>query len=123
MAASLSETAEATSFNSTNLDGESDMAMVDDLTGLAKEVIQGSAYLKAEITNFPSGAGSLLIHTGDRAFELVYLPSYAMFGVDELEADAGFDSGYRFCFPDFASARTKLLDILEEARAAPACEK
>jgi len=93
------------------------MALADDVTRLADEVRQGSGNIKTEVTTFPSGAVSLLIRTEGRAFGLDYLPSYGMFGVDELEADAGFNSGYRFGFKDFESARVKLLDLLEDARA------
>jgi hypothetical protein len=94
------------------------MAFADDVARLADEIRQGSVDVNTEITAFPSGAASLLVRVGGRAFELVYLPSYATFAVDELEGDAGFDSGYRFGFQDFASARIKLLDMLEKARAA-----
>lgn len=99
------------------------MLLVDEVARLAEEVAQGSECIKTEITTFPTGAVSLLIRAGARAFELVYLPSQGMFGVDELERDAGFDSGYRFGFQDFASARAKLLSLLEEARVAPAYEQ
>ena len=96
------------------------MALVDDVACLARELLQDPEYITTEITKFPSGAVSLLVRAEARAFELVYLPSYGKFGVDELEANAGFDSGYRFGFQDFASARAKLLSLLEEARVVPA---
>jgi len=36
--------------------------------------------------------------------------------VDEITSDAAFDSGYRFGYSDFPSAKAKLLELLEEAR-------
>lgn len=95
------------------------MAFDDDVARLGDEIRQGSSDIKTEITTFPSGAVSLLIRIGGRAFGLDYLPSYGMFGVDELEADAGFNPGYRFGFQDFESARAKLLNMLEEVRSTP----
>ena len=117
-AASRSRTARPNKLNSNNLEEESDMPLTEDVARLADEIRQGAVDVSTEITTFPSGAVSLLARVGGRAFELVYLPSYAKFAVDELEGDAGFDSGYRFGFQDFASARIKLLDMLEKARAA-----
>jgi hypothetical protein len=43
--------------------------------------------------------------------------------VDELEADAAFNSGYRFGFKDFESARAKLLNLLEEAQVTSARDR
>jgi hypothetical protein len=91
------------------------MALFEDVARLADEVRQGSADAKTEITTFPSGAASLRIRVGGRVFDLDYFPSQGMFGVDELEADAAFNSGYRFGFKDFESAKAKLLQLMEEA--------
>ncbi|HBI43098.1 MAG TPA: hypothetical protein DDY78_09620 [Planctomycetales bacterium] len=93
------------------------MALIDDVTRLAEDIRQGSAEVDTEIDTFPSGAVCLHIRVGERAFVLDYFPSYDMFGVDELTGDGGFNSGYRFGLKDFASAKTKLLHLLEEAQA------
>jgi hypothetical protein len=92
------------------------MALVEEFTRFAEEVRQGSEEIKTEIATFPSGAVCLRIRVGGRAFVLDYFPSYEMFGVDELTGDGGFNSGYRFGFKDFESARAKLLNLLEEAQ-------
>jgi hypothetical protein len=92
------------------------MALFEDVTRFAEEIRQGSADVQTEITTFPSGAVSLDVRVGGRAFVLDYFPSYDMFGVDELAGDGGFNSGYRFGFKDFDSARAKLLNLLEEAQ-------
>ena len=92
------------------------MALVDSVARLAEEVRQGSADVNTEITTFPSGAVSLRIRVGGRAFVLDYFPSYDMFGVDELTGDGGFNSGYRFGLKDFESAKAKLLNLLEEVQ-------
>lgn len=52
----------------------------------------------------------------NRLFVLMYSPTHRMFCVDEVTSDAAFDSGYRFGYPDFPSAKAKLLELLEEAR-------
>jgi hypothetical protein len=96
------------------------MALFEDVARLAEEVRQGSADARTEITTFPSGAASLDIRVGGRAFVLDYFPSYDMFGVDELTGDGGFNSGYRFGLKDFESAKAKLLNLLEEAQVASA---
>ena len=93
------------------------MALLEDVGRLAEALRQGSADIQTEITTFPSGAVSLDVRGGGRAFVLDYFPSYEMFGVDELTGDEAFNSGYRFGFKDFSSARAKLLTLIEEAPA------
>jgi hypothetical protein len=90
------------------------MALVDDVSRLAEEVRQDAVDVDTEIDAFPSGAVCLRIRVGGRAFVLDYFPSQAMFGVDELDGDGGFNSGYRFGFKDFESARAKLLQLMKE---------
>ena len=96
------------------------MGLAENFARLADELRRSPDGLLSEISFFPSGAISMRVRAGSRSFDLDYLASSGMFGVDELEADAGFDCDYRFGFNDFASARAKLLDMVEDARAAPA---
>jgi len=91
------------------------MALNEDVDRLAVEIRQNFDAIKTEINTFPSGAVSLRVTAGGRVFDLDYYPSHGMFGVDELEADAAFDSGYRFGFHDFESAKAKMLVLLCEA--------
>ncbi len=91
------------------------MALAEDMARLADEIRQDSEDLKTEVNMFPSGAVSLRVKASGRGFDLDYLLSYGMFGVDELEADAGFDSGYRFGSRDFESAKAKMRELLREA--------
>ena len=93
------------------------MGFAEDVTGFAEEVRQDSEDIKTEITTFPTGAVSLRIRASGRVFDLDYLPNDGMFGVDELEDDAGFNTGYRYGFPDFESAKAKMRNLLEAARA------
>lgn len=93
------------------------MALNEDVTRFADEVRQGADDISTEITNFPSGAVSLRVRFGGRIFDLDYLPGKGMFGVDELEGEPGFNTGYRFGFQDFESAKEKMLSLLETARA------
>jgi hypothetical protein len=94
------------------------MALIEDVSRdvsrLADDIRQASAEIKTEITTFPSGAVSLDVRESERVFVLDYFPSQAMFGVDELDGDGGFNSGYRFGFKDFESARAKLLQLMKE---------
>jgi hypothetical protein len=95
------------------------MPLAEDFARFADKLREGSNGLMSEIRFFPSGAVSMRIQFGmNRFFDLDYLPSQAMFGVDELEGDGGFNTGYRFGFHDFESAKEKMLEMLEEARVA-----
>lgn len=55
------------------------------------------------------------VRSGSRLFDLDYSPSESHFYVDELAPDAGFNTGYRFNFGDFPSAKVKLMELLELA--------
>jgi hypothetical protein len=93
------------------------MALAEDFARFADKLREGTSGLMSQITFFPSGAVSLRVRfTTTRVFDLEYFPSDQMFCVDELPADAGFNAGYRFGYPDFESAKAKMLDLLEEAR-------
>ena len=71
----------------------------------------------SEITCFPSGAVSMRIRLNtSRVFDMEYFPSHLMYCVDELPDDAGFNTGYRYGYPDFESAKAKLLDLLYQAK-------
>jgi len=93
------------------------MAFDDEVARLEGEVRQSFSESETALTTFPSGAVSLTVRICGRAFVFDYFPSYEMFGVDELGDDDGFNTGYRFGFKDFESARAKLLSLLEEAQA------
>lgn len=94
------------------------MRLAENFAQFADELRQGPDGLLSEISIFPSGALSMRARFGSRFFDLDYFPTQALFCVDELESDAGFDSGYRYGFQDFESAKAKLLYLLEEARGA-----
>lgn len=96
------------------------MALAEDFARLADKLREGTTGLMSEVTFFPSGAVSLRVRfTTSRVFDLEYFPSHQMFCVDELPEDAGFNTGYRFSYPDFESAKAKMLGLLEEARNGP----
>jgi hypothetical protein len=93
------------------------MALAEDFARFADKLREGTNGLMSEITFFPSGAVSLRVRFGiKRVFDLEYIPSQGVFCVDELPEDAGFNTGYRFGYHDFVSAKAKMLDLLEEAR-------
>ncbi len=95
------------------------MALSEEVAGFADEIRQVGEGIETELETFPSGAVSLFVRASGHCFHFDYLPSDQMFGVDELQADDAFDSGYRFGFHDFDSARAKLWDLLREARTNP----
>ncbi len=93
------------------------MALAEDFARFADKLREGTNGLMSEVTFFPSGAVSMRVRfSTNRAFDLEYIPSQGVFCVDELPQGAGFNTGYRFGYPDFASAKAKMLDLLEEAR-------
>ncbi|HEX7448035.1 MAG TPA: hypothetical protein VF306_10845 [Pirellulales bacterium] len=94
------------------------MRLAENFARLAGELSESPSGLFSEISVFPSGALSMRVHLGSRLFDFDYFPSRSLFCVDELEPDAAFDSGYRYGFQDFDSAKAKLLGLLEEAQAA-----
>ncbi|HQU42746.1 MAG TPA: hypothetical protein PK867_08035 [Pirellulales bacterium] len=91
------------------------MGLAEDFARFADELRKSSHQLFSEISFFPSGALSMRIHSGSRLFDLDFFPAESRFGVDELEADAGFNTGYRFSFSDFEAAKAKMLNLLEGA--------
>src|SRR5882672_11301872 len=71
--------------------------------GLAAEPIG----IESELTTFPSGSAMLDVRRGGRAFVMAYTPSHG-FGVDELHADDGFVTRYRFVYEKFELAAQQL---------------
>jgi len=93
------------------------MALAEDFARFADKLREGPSGLMSEITCFPSGAVSLRVRfSTSRVFDMEYFPSHQMLCVDELPEDAGFNTGYRFSYPDFESAKAKLLDLLDDAK-------
>ncbi|HWY88456.1 MAG TPA: VOC family protein [Gemmataceae bacterium] len=71
--------------------------------GLAAEPVG----IEAELTTFPSGSAMLDVRRAGHAFVMAYTPKDG-FGVDELNPDDGFVTGYRFVFKDFEPAARQL---------------
>jgi len=94
------------------------MPLAEDFARFADKLREGAGGLLSEVSFFPSGAVTMRIQFGiNRWFDLDYFPSYKAFYVDEYLDDGGFDPGYRFGYQDFESAKEKMLELLEEARA------
>jgi lactoylglutathione lyase len=75
--------------------------------------------IEAELTTFPSGSAMLDVRRAGRAFVMAYTPSDG-FGVDELQPDDGFVTGYRFVFDAFEPAARQLRALaLAEASTGP----
>src|SRR3954470_9569144 len=92
------------------------MSVIDEVTAFANE-LSPTTGVRTELATFPSGAVWLDVFVGGRHFILAYLPSYSSFGVDEVQPDEGLGTTFRFGFPDFASAKQKLLTLLRQAPA------
>ncbi len=45
---------------------------------------------------------------------MIYFPRLGYYCVDEVRDDDEIGSGYRFSFPDFASARSKVISLMKE---------
>ena len=89
------------------------MTPLEEITSFAEQLKLQWSGVKVEA--FDGGGIFLDVRLGDRFFVLNYSPTHRMFCVDEA-TDAAFDSGYRFGYPDFESAKAKMLGLLEEAR-------
>jgi hypothetical protein len=87
------------------------MTALEDITQFAEEVRKGSPAVRTEVMTFPSGVIMLDVHCGERLFVMAYFPRDG-FGVDEVLEGEGFGTGYRYGFPDFPSARDKLLQLM-----------
>jgi hypothetical protein len=89
------------------------MTPFEEITSFAEQL---KPYWKdVTVETFDGGGIFLDVRPPDRLFVLTYSPTHRMFCVDEVTSAAAFDSGYRFGYPDFPSAKAKLLDLLEEA--------
>ncbi len=94
------------------------MTPLEKITSFADQLKPQWGGVKVEA--FEGGGIFLDIRPDGRLFVLMYSPTHQMFCVDEVASDAGFDTGYRFGYPDFESAKAKMLDLLEEVRSSPA---
>jgi lactoylglutathione lyase len=76
--------------------------------------------IETELTTFQSGSAMLDVRRAGRAFVMAYTPRFG-FAVDELQADDGFVTGYRFVFDDFepAARQMQTLAIAEPAAQSP----
>lgn len=90
------------------------MTPLEEITSLAEQLKPHWSNVKVEA--FDGGGIFLDVRPPNRLFVLTYSPSHRMYCVDEVTSDAGFDSGYRFGYSDFPTAKAKLLDLLEETR-------
>lgn len=88
------------------------MTPLESMTELADELKKASPAIRTELQTLPSGSVLLDVFVDHRFFVIHYIPSYLMYGVDEVKDDDGFGSHYRFGFKDLASARAKLRELM-----------
>jgi len=68
--------------------------------------------LHTALTEFPSGGAMLDLRSADgRAFVMAYSPSEG-FGVDELQPDDGFGTGYEYVADEFEKAEQRIHQLL-----------
>ena len=96
------------------------MSVFEDMAGLADDLQKDALNVKTEITAFPSGEVWLHVHYASRLFLIVYLRREQCYGVDEAIEEDGIGTDFHFSFPDFESAKAKLLNLLDAARPTPA---
>lgn len=77
---------------------------------LREELVAKPLEMDAELTTFPSGSAMLDVRRAGRAFVMSYTPKLG-FGVDEVHADDGFNTGYHFVFKDFEPAAQQLREL------------
>jgi hypothetical protein len=85
------------------------------LSDLAVEIKRGAPTAVTEVNVLPSAVVMLDIHLSERLFVVCFIPNHG-FGVDEIQEGDGIGNWYRFMFPDFEQARTKLLEIMNIER-------
>lgn len=68
------------------------------------------------VERFPSGAFTINVRVQGRLFELTVSESQG-FGIDEVTADDGFNSGYAFGATTFEQAAEILVSLLVKSRA------
>jgi hypothetical protein len=87
--------------------------VIAQVAALARQVEAEFPGTTTEISTFPSGAVNLDVRRDERVLVLAYIPSQDRYGVDELLADDGIDTSYRYGAADFPGARNALLRLLE----------
>jgi hypothetical protein len=90
------------------------MTPLEEITSFAEQLKLHWSDVKVEA--FDGGGIFLDVRPPNRLFVLTYSPTHRMYCVDEVTDEAAFDSGYRFGYSDFRSAKAKLLVLLEETR-------
>ncbi len=85
---------------------------VDPWNDLANRIEGSFPGVRTNLGTFPSGAYMLDVIRGDRFFQMAWSPTDPQFGVDEVLEDEGWLLGYRFCYPDFAPAAERLMELV-----------
>lgn len=82
------------------------------LAKLATDIQSEFGGARAELTQFPSGGAMLDVRdSGGRVFVIAHTPRQG-YGVDEVQANDGLGTGYRFAYSDLPSAAAKLRELI-----------
>jgi hypothetical protein len=80
-----------------------------ELALLARRVEATTPGATVDFEAFPSGAGWIDVSLDGHLYQMVYMPSDQLYGVDELlEEDPPFSMHFRFCTPAFEPAAERL---------------
>jgi predicted enzyme related to lactoylglutathione lyase len=79
---------------------------------LGQDLAAEPSGVETKLTTFQTGSAMLDVRRNGQAFVMAYTPTHG-FGVDELHADDGFVTAYRFVFTDFDSAARQLKTLLD----------
>lgn len=90
------------------------MNATSQMAALAESIESQVAGSTTELTDFPGGGAMLDVRLGGRLFVMSYAPDHG-FGVDEVQADDGFVTGYQFVQSDFAPAADQLRGLIADA--------
>ena len=84
----------------------------EEWNSLAEELRSADDGVRCEVALFPSGGAMLDVQRSDgHTFGMAFTQEHG-FTVDELQADDGFTTAYRFTFSDFQSAARKLRELV-----------
>jgi hypothetical protein len=95
----------------------SSVDMAEVLGEVARRVRDRFAAASVECEVFHSGGAMLSVRHGGRLFVLARTAK-GEFGVDEVLADEGFQTGYRFRYENLGAAEASLLSLLAGRRPA-----
>jgi len=92
------------------------MNVVAEISQLANTIGREDPGVEVDFAPLPSGVVFLHVRVSGRCFVIAHYPQRSGFGVDEVLDGEGFETGYRYWYPEFSDARRKLLEFVSIAQ-------